>query len=220
MDNPDAEYVVTMQNDTVVDKNWCKNLFGMHKYFNFIVGRYGDNIVSYTSEAVKKIGIWDENFSGIQYKEADYWIRALIFNKHKSMINDTLHGIELNNQNALSLDVSEGRNFKVEKTFKQKVFGGDGILKRKADDEEHRKIWDTRGGIYKFHAWEYFKHKWSGTWKKEPEKEGWIKNWSQEFIDNPPDISKSKIKILFRYIYFEKNIEELKKKNYLINYEN
>lgn len=216
LDNPASEYVVTMQNDTVVDKNWCKNLFKMHKDFNFIVGSFGDNLVSYTSEAVKKIGIWDENFSGIQYKEADYWLRALIFNKDKSMINDTLHGIELNNKNALSLDISKGRNFKVEKTLKQKLFGGDGVLKRKADDDEHRKIWDTRGGIYKSHAWEYFKYKWSGTWKEEPKKEGWIKNWTQEFIDNPPDISKSNIKVIFRYIYFEKNIEDLKQKNYLI----
>ena len=118
----------------------------MHKDFNFIVGSFGDNLVSYTSEAVKKIGIWDENFSGIQYKEADYWLRALIFNKDKSMINDTLHGIELNNKNALSLDISKGRNFKVEKTLKQKLFGGDGVLKEKLMMMSI-KIWDTRGFI-------------------------------------------------------------------------
>ena len=149
-----------MQNDTVVDKNWCKNLFKMHEKFNFIVGQFGDNLVSYTAEAVKKIGIWDENFTGIQYKEADYWIRALIFNKEKSCINDTLHGLELNNNDALSLDIAEGRNFEIEKTLKEKILGGEGVLKRRADDEEHKEIWSTRGGIYKTNSWNYFKYKW------------------------------------------------------------
>ena len=216
LNNPDAQYVVTMQNDTVVDKNWCKNLLKMHKNFSFIVGQYGDNLVSYTAEAVKKIGIWDENFTGIQYKEADYWIRALIFNKEKSCINDTLHGLELNNKDALPLDISEGRNFKTEKTFKEKLLGGDGILKRRADDDEHKEIWKTRGGIYKANARNYFKYKWSGTWQTEPEITGWIKNWPKDFVDNPPNMSKSKVKTLFRYVYFEKDIEDQDKKAYLL----
>jgi hypothetical protein len=217
LNNPDTEYVVTMQNDTVVHENWCANLFQMHKKYNFIVGQFGDNLVSYTAEAVKKIGIWDENFSGIQYKEADYWIRALIFNKEKSCINDTLHGLELNNNGALPLDVLEGRNFEIEKTLKQKFFGGEGVLKRRADDEEHKDIWKTRGGIYKTNLWNYFVHKWGNTWKKNPEKEGWVKNWSQDFVDNPPDISKSKVTIYFRYVYFEKDIDNLKEKKYLLD---
>tara|TARA_B110000305_G_C19372738_1_gene605361 strand:+ start:155 stop:1108 length:954 start_codon:yes stop_codon:yes gene_type:complete len=216
LNNPDAEYIVTMQNDTVVDKNWCKNLLTMHKKFNFIVGKYGDNIVSYTPDAVKKIGIWDENFLGVQYKEADYWIRALIFNKEKSCINDILHGLELNNKDALPLDITEGRNFEIEKNLKEKLLGGDGVLKRRADDDEHKEIWNTRGGIYKTNAWNYFKYKWSGTWKEEPEKIGWIKNWPKNFIDNPPDISKSNIKIFYRYFYFEKNIDDLEKKGYFV----
>ena len=216
LNNPDAQYVVTMQNDTVVDKNWCKNLLKMHKNFSFIVGQYGDNLVSYTAEAVKKIGIWDENFTGIQYKEADYWIRALIFNKEKSCINDTLHGLELNNKDALPLDISEGRNFKTEKTFKEKLLGGDGILKRRYDDDEHKEISKTRGGIYKANARNYFKYKWSGTWQTEPEITGWIKNWPKDFVDNPPNMSKSKVKTLFRYVYFEKDIEDQDKKAYLL----
>ena len=111
LNKPDSEYVVTMQNDTSVHPEWYSNLMKMHKKFDFIVGKYGDNLVSYTPEAVKKIGIWDENFFGVQYKEADYWLRALIFNKEKSCINDTLHGIELNNEDALELDTTIDRNF-------------------------------------------------------------------------------------------------------------
>jgi hypothetical protein len=202
---PEAECVVTMQNDTSVHPNWCSNMIKMQGKYNFIVGQYGDNLVSYTPEAVKSIGMWDENFTGVQYKEADYWIRALIFNKDKSMINDTLHGLTLNNHDALILDTDIDRNFvEVED-----------VVKRKADDAEHKDIWLTRGGIYKTNAWKYFVHKWSGTWKSEPEKEGWVKNWSKDLIDSPPDFSKSNVKNYMKYIYFEKDISNKKSKNYV-----
>ena len=211
LNRPDAQYVVTIQNDTSVHPNWCSNLLKMHEKFNFIVGRFGDNLVSYTAEAVKRIGMWDENFFGVQYKEADYWIRALIFNKTDSCINDTLHGIELNNENALELDTTVDRNF-----VEEAGFAGPNTLKRRADDHEHVEIQQTRGGIYKQYVWRYFYEKWNGTWHHEPTKSGWIKQWPQDFIDNPPDITKSKLKTIIRYFYFEKDIENLRQKNYLL----
>jgi hypothetical protein len=155
--------------------------------------------------------MWDENFFGVQYKEADYWIRALIFNKDGSCINDTLHGLELNNENALELDTTVDRNF-----VEEEGFAGPQTLKRKADDAEHIEIQRTRGGIYKQYMWKYFYEKWSGTWKEEPTKNGWVKQWSKEFIDNPPDIMLSKQKTIIRYIYFEKDVYDLPGKNYLI----
>lgn len=211
LNKPDAKYVVTFQNDTSVHPKWCSNLIEMHKNFNFIVGKYGDNLVSYTPEAVKKIGMWDENFFGVQYKEADYWLRALIFNKDKTCINDTLHGIELNNENALELDTTIDRNF-----IEESGFRGENTLKRKADNKEHQLIWSTRGGDYKKYAWLYFYKKWEGTWKSNPTKSGWVKNWPKELKDNPPDIKKSKIKNVIKYFYFEKDIPNLDKKNYLL----
>lgn len=210
---PDCEYLVTMQNDTSVHQNWYSNLMKMHNKYNFIVGKYGDNLVSYTPEAVKKIGLWDQNFPGLGYKEADYWIRALIHNKEKSCINDTLHGLVLNAHDALDIDTTEDRNF-VEEYDKNL---DEVVLKRKADSAGHADVWRTsRGGIFKPFAWRYFTHKWSGTWKSNPEKVGWIKRWSNEFIDNPPDITKSQVKMYMRYVYFEKDIEDLAGKNYLL----
>jgi hypothetical protein len=212
LNNPDCEYLVTLQNDTAVHPNWYTNLMKLHEKFNFVVGRYGDNLVSYTPEAVKKIGMWDENFASTVYKEADYWIRALIFNKEKSFINDTLHGLELNNENYLELDTAEDRNFLFESNN-----SGDEVLKRKADDSEHQAIWNAgRGGMYKAFAWKYFNEKWSNTWVSQPEKIGWIKHWSREFVKNPPDIKKSNVKIFIKYPYFEKDIEDLHLKNYLV----
>lgn len=210
LNNPDCEYLVTMQNDTAVCKDWAYNLLSMLETYNFVVGRFGDNLVGYTPEAVKRIGIWDENFFGVQYKEADYWIRALALNREGSCINDILHGIELNNKNALELDVGDDRNF-----IEESGFAGEKTLKRRADDLEHQKIWKTRSGIYKEYAWKYFVHKWSGTWEYEPEKDGWIKNWSKEFVTNPPDIKKSKHKTIVKYLYFEKDLYSHDKINYL-----
>jgi hypothetical protein len=212
LSNPDSEYVVTFQNDTAVHKNWYANLMQLHKKFNFVVGRYGDNLVSYTPEAVKKIGLWDENFFGVQFKEADYWLRALIYNKEKSFINDTLHGLELNNQSALELDTTEDRNFVEEDGFK-----GKNTLKRRADNIEHQQIWKTRGGFYKQYAWCYFYEKWKGTWQYgEPERSKWVKNWPKEMLSSPPDLCKSKIKIIMKYPYFEYAIEDHARKNYLL----
>lgn len=210
LSNPDCQYIITLQNDTSLHPQWWSNLMTMHKKFNFIVGQYGDNIVSYTPEAVKRIGMWDENFTGVQYKEADYWIRALAWNREGSMINDTLHGLELNNRGALPLDVTDGRNFQEESGFR-----GSNTLKRKADDSEHRAIWSTRGGVYKDLSWKYFVYKWAGTWKKNPEKSGWVKNWSKEFIQSPPDPSRSQVTQFMRYIYFEKDLYSHAQKRYL-----
>jgi len=211
LSNPDCKYLVTMQNDTSVHPDWCSNLLKMHEKFDFIVGKYGDNLVSYTADAVRKIGIWDENFFGVQYKEADYWIRALIFNKDKSCINDTLHGIELNNKRALELDTTIDRNF-----IEEEGFAGSSTLKRRADNQEHQEIWSTRGGVYKTYAWKYFYEKWQHTWSEEPKREAWVKNWSDDFINNPPDILKSRVKNVIKYIYFEKDIYDLLGKNYLL----
>ena len=81
------------------------------------------------------------------------------------------------------------------------------VLKRRPDDKEQKEIWSkSRGGIYKAHAWNYFRYKWDNTWLSNPEKIGWIKYWSDEFKNNPPDPTKSKCKIFMKYIYFEKDL--------------
>lgn len=51
----------------------------------------GDCFHSYTPNAVKKIGLWDERFCNIGYQEADYFLRALIYHGSKSSINDLYH---------------------------------------------------------------------------------------------------------------------------------
>jgi hypothetical protein len=214
LNNPDTEILVTLQNDAVVHPNWCENLNKLfNKGYNFVTGLCGDTIVAYKPEAIKKIGMWDENLPA-QYKETDYFLRALIYNKSKSSINDIAHGILLNHEPGHPIESFDERNFVITQVNDKKV------IKRKPDDLEQQKIWDrSRGGIYKATAWNYFYNKWEATWdlgnpihnRKET---GWIKNWKKEMIENPPDLRKSKIKSAIRYIYFEKDLD-LKNLNYM-----
>lgn len=203
LQEPDAAVVVHIQEDCVLVKDWVSNLFEMHKRFTFIVGKYGDNIVSYQPEAVMKIGMWDENFCGIQHKEADYWIRALICNKEKSCINDILHHRELNNKEALDLDTTEGRNFK--------MLGN--RMRRLQDDAHHTDI-KNRAVVMNDLLRHYFFLKWTNTWKEVPKAKGWLVDWSEDFIANPPKLPRN-FKLFMRYPYFEHAIEDLRGKNYV-----
>ena len=220
LQKPDTDIVVHIQDDCILHKNWCSYLKFLHKTYTFVVGKYGDNIVSYTPEAIKKIGLWDENFCGIQHKEADYWIRALIWNKEKSSINDVLHNRLLNsiiphsqllnnqllnnqlltNQTSYELDIAGERNFQY-------------VLKRLQDDEKHRQI-KARAVSADLILRTYFYYKWKNTWKSQPKAEGWLINWVKDFIDAPPK-HPTNFKVFVKYPWFELDIENLREKNYL-----
>ena len=201
--NPDAEYIVTLQNDCVLHKNWCSHLLKMHKKYDFIAGEFGDNIVSYNINTIKKVGLWDENYQGVAHKEADYYLRVLYFMKNKCLINDKMHKRIWNpNNDYLKLDIPDGRNI------------NDDLVKR-PDNKENEIIWEgCRGGVINDYCYKYFEHKWSNTHKLNVSKDGWIKNWNKELITNPPKPKKYSMFML--YPYFEKDIENLKEKGYWI----
>jgi glycosyltransferase involved in cell wall biosynthesis len=94
---PDADIVITCQDDTVFLPDAFSNLVKLHERYGFITAGYGDAMCSYTPEAVKRIGLWDERFCGIGYQEADYFLRASLYYRDKSSINDgVMHGRLLN----------------------------------------------------------------------------------------------------------------------------
>ena len=203
---PETEIVTHIQDDCMLDKNWYTNLRKLHEKYSFVVGKYGDNIVSYTPEAVRRIGMWDENFCGIQHKEADYWIRALIWNKAGSMIDDIQHNRTLNNEDAPTLDIMDGRNFN--------LVGN--RWKRGQDDKEHI--------VIKRHAQKandilrtYFYEKWEGTWNSETRKNlvGWLAEWSKEFVEHPPTYP-NYWPTFYKYPWFERDIYDLSGKGYLV----
>lgn len=193
LSKPDCDYVVTLQNDALVDKNWCSNLIKFHERFDFIKGKFGDNVMSFTPHHIKKVGLWDERFCSIQFKEADYDIRSIQRNGERVYLDDVMHRIEYNNNPSFDFDVKGHRNINED-------------IKRRADDSEHQDIWNlSRGGIYRAYSWRWFNHKWKGTWKSSPNIHGWCIGWSDDFKKNPPQ---GQIKEVVRYPYFEKDIDK------------
>lgn len=93
---PAVNQIVCAHDDSMWHKNWFEDLLEIHNTYSFYVGDYGCSMHSYLPEAVKTIGIWDERFCNIGYHEADYLLRALIYNKDKSTINDYMGGRVLN----------------------------------------------------------------------------------------------------------------------------
>lgn len=201
--NPDTEILVTLQNDCVLHPNWCAHLLKMHEKYTLVSGEFGDNIVSYKAEAVRRIGLWDEQFSGGGHREADYFLRALYFNKEFSLINDTMHGRVWNpNDDYLTLDIPGNRNISED-------------LKRRPDNKEMEKIWvGCRGGPINGYNSEYLFQKWRGTHTVPVAKQTWIKNWPKELTDNPPKIKENIV--FMKYPYFEKDIYDLKKRGYWV----
>ena len=181
LNNPDCKILTTMQNDIDLSPKWASNLLKMHKKYTFITGQLGDNIVSYRPEAVKRIGLWDERFITPANKEADYYIRAMILNREKSLINDTIHGRILNNSDALELDTS---NYQ----------GGEPAWRNEKSNDNSKEGW--------YHTSQMFYWKWKDTWKEQPSYYGWLTRWSKDFINNPPSLPK--VPNFVQYYYFEK----------------
>ena len=94
--NPKCKAVITIQNDTILKKNWYSLLLNYSKKYNFMSFGEGDAFIYHTPESVKRIGLFDERFSGIGYYEGDYFSRAYIYNHEKSSVNDFIHMRQFN----------------------------------------------------------------------------------------------------------------------------
>jgi hypothetical protein len=87
LNNPDCDILIHCQDDLTWNAHWLSKLLCIHEKYTFFTGQAGDAICSYTPEAVKHIGLWDERFSGIGFQEFDYFTRAYLYNCCKSTIN-------------------------------------------------------------------------------------------------------------------------------------
>lgn len=92
LDDPACDLVIHAQDDLDWAPGWADFLVGHHKKYDFINIGTGDAVCSYTPEAVRKIGLWDERFCAIGYHVADYHLRAVKFHGQRSSINDLGHG--------------------------------------------------------------------------------------------------------------------------------
>jgi hypothetical protein len=94
---PDCDILIHCQNDVKFFSGWLEKIISLHEKFDFIATGAGDCFCSYTVDAIKKTGIWDERYCGIGYQEADYFIRSVYHNPERTCINDYGHGRLHNN---------------------------------------------------------------------------------------------------------------------------
>ena len=78
LDAPRAKMVVCMQADNEVAPAFATTLQILHKKFMFINAGIGDAFCSYTPEAVKTIGLYDERYSNIGWQDFDYLFQAIM----------------------------------------------------------------------------------------------------------------------------------------------
>lgn len=98
LNNPDCDILITSQNDVDFIDNWTETLLDIHlnKGIQFITNGPGDCFCSYTPDAIKKVGIWDERYCGLGYQEADYFLRSIYHLGEYCSINDFVHGRSFN----------------------------------------------------------------------------------------------------------------------------
>ena len=91
IDKPDADIIICSQNDTEFGADYLEKIIHHHYSYDLVSYGGGDNCISYTPNAIRRVGLWDERFCNIGYQEADYFLRALKYLGDKASINDVEH---------------------------------------------------------------------------------------------------------------------------------
>ncbi len=203
LNNPDCDILVTSQDDVLFKKDCFSKLVKFHQKYSFIQSGAGDALCSYLPEAIKEIGLWDEKFCNIGYQEADYFLRALIYNKNKSMISDFHpgHNRILNNEDSFLKDNTLKKNGQIHYDLNSKSRVESSFISVPTLDSD-KQADHSRSISYHAITYRLFKAKWG----IEPG------NWTENLINHPPKISK--IKNFIFYPYFEKDVKDLEEKNY------
>jgi hypothetical protein len=94
LNNPDCDILIHTQDDLTFKSGWLDNIVDYHynRGYNFIVFGDGDNFCSYTPEAIKIMGMWDERYYGIGTHERDYFYTAIRSNYDNMSMNDPSSG--------------------------------------------------------------------------------------------------------------------------------
>ena len=213
---PASDIVITVQDDVMFKPDWLPNLIDLHREYTFITMGTGDAFCSYLPEAVRKIGLWDERFCNIGYQEADYFLRALIYNSEKSSINDLCHtrlhnAVDGNVVNLKNLSIShnnssiKGAEFELISTphSNSSVERSESLLITTPIKNIVRHDIHESSRIFSTLALEVFMKKWGVN----------PGQWTEECYS----LSKSLIPNYITYPYFEKDIECLREKNYIIS---
>lgn len=184
LNKPECDIVICVQNDEKFKKYWVKNLLKYHKKYNFISFGSGDGFLSFLPESIKKIGLFDENFLCGKH-EQDFFLRAYLYNREKSSINDYCHSYSINMiENNIMERTLDGNDSKRENEAKE-------VVKTYLNYQKPARI--------------FFKKKWG--------KEHFYQEIKENNTKSLP--SKPILDTIMLYPYFEKDIENLNQKGYI-----
>lgn len=197
LNHPACDILVNIQDDMIWSPDWLKGLLKIHETYDFYTCSWGDAFCSYKPEAVRKIGMWDERFCNLGYQEADYFLRALIYNKDKSSINDTgvgrvLNPVDMNGEPYIPDQAATEPSWISNSRFVANRRNLDTRMLRTLNSLEYHGV-----SLRMFHE------KWPNI---APE------FWTKELIDNP--FQKPACPTYMFYPYFEKDIYDLPGKGY------
>ena len=156
LSSPDCDILLHAQDDLTWVKRWPEFIIEAHKAYDFMSFGTGDGLCSYIPEAVLKLGLWDEKFSGIGCQESDYFLRALQYHRDRSSINDVGHVRILNPLDGNYGGAwSKGGNANVCNTPSHEDCKTDGLKRRDEHDrsKEHhglaRTVFASKWGVNK-----------------------------------------------------------------------
>lgn len=85
--NPACDIVILAQHDVQFKPNYIRTLIKLHERYDMIQFGKGDSCISFTPQAIRRIGLFDERFNNIGYQEEDYFIRAKTYHADRVSIN-------------------------------------------------------------------------------------------------------------------------------------
>lgn len=191
LNHPASDIVVTVQDDVIFKPDWFHRLIDLHRRYSFITMGVGDSFCSYLPEAVKKIGMWDERFCNLGFHEGDYFLRSIIYNREYSSVNDLCTGRQNNPAEGNSMQYS-----------KQGMDRADSMLISVPHWNPDRK--DAHVSSVRYHPLSetLFQHKWGVR----------AEYWGAEHFAIRKPLTYNYV----MYPYFEKDVEGLREKNYIV----
>ena len=196
LNDPKSEIVIHTHNDIQFCKTWVSELIKCMDTYNTVFGSVGDQFVAYKVDAIKKVGLWDENFPGLVHNECDYMLRSFLLNRTNIYINDPTHGRELNNKIKYNFDDQD-------------------VTKRNIENEKLKTEASVSGDLNEFSK-KYFYEKWKNCAEDLEPSYNWLVKWNKisllEKLKKLPHV----FKLFCKYPFFECNIETLKQQNYLL----
>ena len=193
--NPACDMVILSQDDIGWHPDALQKIVNYSKQYSCILLGPGDQVMAFLPEAVRKIGLFDERI--MAFAETEFFLRAALYNGPKTTINDYWHQILLPVRKNFPPTPPYLWNPLPEQPY--------GIIYR-PDSNEQRKQQARDSGVPKYHciSREVYFEKWGVYPELEP-----LAQQVERHKNGP--IGKQYI----FYPYFEIDVEDLKKKNYV-----